>query len=164
MASRSGTFIFTWLKISIILSMCGLCLLFFNLLGNGTEGLYTWLVDLSVSDSSDLEGSRLDEMDAWVWLCWMRLDGVDTWLSNFFPDLNVWTTLYWFNDWFSAKWAYWEFLGFIIGWLGKVPFCLSFCGLANWLIWTSSLRIVCMRESLFFMYLFMFLSKSVSPF
>jgi len=50
---------------------------------------------------------------------------------------------------------------FIIGWLGKVPFCLSFCGLANWFIWTSSLCTVCMRESWFFMYLSIFLSKSV---
>ena len=56
-----------------------------------------------------------------------------------FPDLNVWTALHWVNDRFSAKWACWEFLGFIIGWLGKVPFCLSCCGLANWLIWPSSL-------------------------
>ena len=39
--------------------MCGFCLLFFSLLGNGTIGLYTRLVDLSVSDSSDLEGLEL---------------------------------------------------------------------------------------------------------
>ena len=136
-------------------------LIVFSLLENGIIGLCTWLVDLSVSDSSDLEELGLDEVDACVRLCWIEFDGFDNWLSTFFPDLNVWTILHWFNDWSSAKWVCWEFLGFIIGWLGKIPFCLSFCGLANWLIWTSILCIVCMRESWFFMYLFIFLSKSV---
>ena len=67
--------------------------------------------------------------------------------------MNSITLIHWLT---SAKWACWEFLGFVIGWLGKVPFCLSFVGVASWLIWTSSLCIVCMRESWFFMYLFMF--------
>ena len=61
----------------------------------------------------------------------MGLDGIDTRLSTFFPYLNVWTTLYWLNDWSSAKWACWEFLGFIIGWLCKVPFASHF---VDWLI------------------------------
>jgi len=168
-ASRRGTFILTWLKISIIISMCAVCLLFFSLLGNGTIGLCTWLVDLSFSDSSDLKELGLDEVNAYVWLYWMGLDGVDTWLSTFFPDLNVWTILHWFNSWSLAKWVWWEFLGFVTGWLGKVPFSLSFCEVANWLIWISSLVmtyvwllcIICMRDSWFFMYLSMSFSKLV---
>ena len=39
-------------------------LIIFSLLGNGTIGLCTLLVDLSVSDSSDLEELGLDEVDA----------------------------------------------------------------------------------------------------
>jgi len=149
MESRSGTFIFAWLKISISLSMCEFCLLFFILLRNDIIGLCTWLVDLSFSDSSDLEGLRPNEVDACVWLYWIELDGVDTWLSTFFPDLNVWTILHWFNDWSSVKWACWEFLVFVTGWLGKVSFSLSSYRLANWLIWTSSLYTVFMRDSWF---------------
>ena len=67
-------------------------------------------------------------------------------IINFLSRPQCMTTLHWFNDWSSNKWACWEFLGFIIGWLCKVPFCLSFYGLANWLIWPYSLCIVCMRD------------------
>ena len=148
-------------EVAHLSSLDWILLVVFQPIRNGTIGFCTWLVNLSVLGSSDLEGSGLDEVDACVWLCWMELDGVNTWLSTFFPNLNVWTTLHWFNYWSSAKWACWEFLGFITGWLGKVPFILSFFELANWLIRTSSLCIVCMRESWFFMYLFMFFSKSV---
>ena len=78
-------------------------------------------------------------------LCVVVLNGI-RWCWHLI-NLNVWTTLYWFNGWSSAKWACWEFQGFITGWMGKVPFSLSFCGLANWVIWTSTLCIVCMRKS-----------------
>ena len=110
--------------------MHGFCLLFFSLLGNGTIGLYTWLVDLSISDSSGLEWLGLDEVDACVWLCWMELDGVDTWLSTFFSNLNVWMTLHWFNDWSQpnelvensydsllADWARYPFASHSVDWL-----------------------------------------------
>jgi len=38
----------------------------------------------------------LEEVDACV-----GLDSVDAWLSTYFPDLNVWTKLYWFRSWAS---------------------------------------------------------------
>jgi len=36
----------------------------------------------------------LEEVDACV-----EFDGIDTWLSTCFPDLNVWTKLHWFGPW-----------------------------------------------------------------
>ena len=134
MASRSSIFIFTWLKILIIMSMCGFCLLFFSLFGNSTISLCTWLADVSFSDSSDWDGLELDEVNACVLLCWMGLGGIDTWLSTFFPDLNVWITLHWFNYWSSARLTWSEFRGFANGWLHKVPLGLSLYELASWLI------------------------------
>ena len=154
MASRSGTFFFTWLKILIILSLCGFCLLFFSLFRNC---ICTWLADLSFSDSSDWDGLEVDEVDACVLLYWMGLGGIYPWLLTFFPDLNVWTTLHWLNYSYSARWIWLEFLEFVNGWLGKVPLGLSLCELDSWLIWTSNLVMayvlllcnVCMRDSWF---------------
>ena len=94
--------------------------------------------------------------------------GIDTWLSIFLPNPNVWITLHWFNYWSSAKWAWIEVLEFINGWLGKVPLGLSLSELASWLIWTSNLDLTwllllnsclvfCMKEAIIF-------SKSVNFF
>jgi len=44
---------------------------------------------LSFSDLSELEGIELEEVDASVLLCWIGVDGIDTLLSTYFPDLNV---------------------------------------------------------------------------
>jgi len=148
MASRSDTFISTWLKISIILSICGFYLLFFSLFGNGSISLCTWLANLCVVVLNGIE---------WI----------DTWLSTLFPDLNVWTILHWLNYWSSIRWTWLEFLGFLNCWLGKVSLGLSLCELASWLIWTSNLIMacafcnVCMRDSWFLIYLSIVFSKSV---
>ena len=57
--------------------------------------------------------------------------------------------------------AWLEFLGLVTSWLGKVLLSVSLGELVNWLIWPSSLCIVCMRESWFFMY-FLYFSQNQS--
>ena len=168
MASRSGTFIFTWLKISIIVSICAFFLFFFNLSGNGNIGLYTWLADLSLSDSSDWDEMELGEVDG----CVVVLNGIG-WqrhlIINFLSWLNVWTTLHWLNYWSLAWWTWLEFLGIVTVWLGNILLGLSLYELASWLIWTSSLVMawallfcnVCMSDSWFLIFLSIVFSKSV---
>jgi len=37
---------------------------------------------------------ELEEVNTCVGLCWIGVDGIDIWLSTYFPDPNVWTTLH----------------------------------------------------------------------
>jgi len=57
-------------------------LLFLSLFRNGAIGLSTCSADLFFC--SELGGVGLEEVDACV-----GFDGFDTWLSIYFPDLNV---------------------------------------------------------------------------
>jgi len=41
--------------------------------------------------ASEVGGGELEGVDAWV-----GFGGIDTWLSTYFPDRNIWTTLHWF--------------------------------------------------------------------
>jgi len=101
--------------------------------------LCTWLANLSFLDLYEFEGVELAKVDAFVGLCWIGFDGTDTWLSTCFLDLNVWTTLHWFNYWSWATLVWLEFLGFVRSWLGKVSLGLSLSELASWLSWISYL-------------------------
>jgi len=61
--------------------MCAVCLLLIlSLFGSA---------DLFFFDLSELEGVELEEVDTYVGLCWIGFDGIDTWLSTYFYDLNV---------------------------------------------------------------------------
>jgi len=74
MASRRGTFIWTWLNIFLIFSIWALVLLVASLLGNSTIGLWvcsailSFLLDLEVDDceledEDDVEAYRLEDFD-----------------------------------------------------------------------------------------------------
>ena len=111
-------------------------------------------------------------------LCWIVLDRI-WWhqhlVINYFSDLNVWTTLHWFNCWSWATLVWLEFLWFVNGWLGKVPLSLSLSELARWLIWISNLDmawvwllnscpVFCMKDIWDSIKVFILFSKSVNFF
>jgi len=121
-------------------SMCILLLLFLSLFGNGAICLWTFSVVLSFSESRGLELAVEAEAELDGVGVAGEVDGYETWLSTFFLDLSVWTTLYWLI-WAPKIWL--EFFGLASGWLGKIPLGLSLRELASWLIWTSSLEIAC---------------------
>jgi len=71
--------------------MCILLLLFVSLFGNDAIGLWTFSVVLSLSESHGLE---LPDVEAEAELEWIGVASYKTWLSTFFLDLSMWTTLH----------------------------------------------------------------------
>jgi len=71
--------------------MCILLLLFLSLFGNGSIGLWTFSAVLYLSESYGLE---LLDGEAEVELDGIGVAGCKIWLSTFFPNLSVWTTLH----------------------------------------------------------------------
>ena len=69
--------------------MCAFYLFVLNLFRNGTIGLCTWSADLFFSDSSDLDGVELEEVDACVSLLGKVPLGLSIYeLANWF----IWTS------------------------------------------------------------------------
>ena len=65
--------------------------MFIEVIRNRDRHILGWLIFFL-----ELGGVGLEEVAACV-----TLDGVDTWLSTCFFDLNIWTKLHWFGSWAS---------------------------------------------------------------
>ena len=141
-ASRRGTFSFTWLNISSIFSMCMFLLLFLSLLGKGATGLWTCSVTVSLSDICGADWES--------WQMWKQEQDQCEWD---FPLVDLIVHLFsWSKSMNNIALVDLRILNFIhligvlrltCGWLGKVPFGLSLRELANWLIYIFNLHIAC---------------------
>jgi len=72
--------------------MCILLLLFLSLFWNGAIGLWTFSAVLFLFESHGLE---LIDGEVEIELDVVEVASCETWLSTFFSDLSVWTTLHW---------------------------------------------------------------------
>ena len=97
MASRRGTFIWTWLNIFLIFSIWALVLLVASLLGNGTIGLWVcssvfffWL-DLTV------DGCELEDEDGSFGTCSVVTGGFDTGLLELDDKKPCYQLIFWIS-------------------------------------------------------------------